>query len=124
MAERRFSARAVVDCTPEQAFDWVSDYRHAPSVLEGVTRWEPVGFKTRGAGARFDVEMRALGFPIGNRLVMDTWERPHALAWHSESGLIDQQGGWSFRPRGERTEVTLAIVYRPPAGQVGSMLAS
>jgi uncharacterized membrane protein len=123
MAERRFSARAQVDRPPEDAFEWVSDYRNAATVLEGVTRWKPVGFKTRGTGARFDVAMRALGFPLENVLVIDTWRKPHAISWHSETGLIRQAGGWSFRPRSGGTEVTLTIAYQPPAGQVGAALA-
>jgi uncharacterized membrane protein len=123
MAERRFSARVRVDRPPEDAFEWVSDYRNAATVLEGVTRWKPVGFKTRGAGARFDVAMRALGFPLESVLVIDTWRKPHAISWHSETGLVWQAGGWSFRPRNGGTEVTLTIAYQPPAGQVGAALA-
>src|SRR5947208_269631 len=93
MTERRFSARVQVDRPPEVAFEWVSDYRNAARVLGGVTRWEPVGFKTRGEGARFDVAMRALGFPLESVLVIDTWMEPHAIAWHSEKGGIRQAGG-------------------------------
>src|ERR1700730_11886790 len=123
MAERRFSARVRVDRPPEDAFEWVSDYDNAATVLEGVTRWKPVGFKTRGTGARFDVAMRAFGVPLENVLVIDTWRKPHAISWHSETGLIWQTGGWSFRPRNGGTEVTLTIAYQPPAGQVGGAVA-
>src|SRR2546429_7801506 len=113
MAERRFSAQVSVDRSPEAAFEWVSDYHNAAKVLDGVTRWKPVGFKTRGAGARFEVEMRALGFPLENVLVIDTWREPHAIAWHSEAGPIRQTGGRSFRQQNGGTEVTLSISYKP-----------
>jgi uncharacterized membrane protein len=102
----------------------VSDYHNAARVLQGVTRWNPVGFKTRGEGARFDVAMRALGLPLENVLVIDTWREPHAIAWHSETGPIPQAGGWSFRERDGGTEVTLSIAYEPPAGQVGAAVAA
>ena len=123
VTERRFSARVQVDRPPEVAFEWVSDYQNAASVLEGVTRWKPIGFKTRGAGARFDVAMRALGFPLENVLVIDTWQEPHAIAWHSEAGAIPQTGGWTFDEQNGGTEVTLTIAYQPPAGQVGAAVA-
>jgi uncharacterized membrane protein len=123
MAERRFSARVKIDRPPQAAFDWVSDYHNAARVLDGVTRWKPVGFKTRGAGARFDVAMRALGFPLEAVLVIDTWREPRAISWHSENGLIPQAGGWTFDQRDGGTEVTLTIAYQPPAGQVGAAVA-
>jgi uncharacterized membrane protein len=123
MAERRFSARVLVDRPPQAAFEWVSDYHNAARVLDGVTRWKPVGFKTRGAGARFDVAMRAFGFPLENVLVIDTWQEPQAISWHSEKGLIPQTGGWTFEGRDGGTEVTLTIAYQPPAGQVGATVA-
>ena len=112
-----------VDRRPEAAFEWVSDYHNAARVLEGVTRWKPIGFQTRGAGARFDVAMRALGFPLENVLVIDTWKEPHAIAWHSETGPIRQAGGWTFDEQDGGTEVTLTIAYQPPAGQVGAAVA-
>jgi uncharacterized membrane protein len=67
--------------------------------------------------------MRALGFPLENVLVIDTWREPHAIAWHSETGPIRQTGGWSFRQENGGTEVTLSISYKPPAGQVGAAVA-
>ena len=124
MAERRFSAQVSVDRSPEDAFEWVSDYHNAARVLDGVTRWRPVGFKTRGAGARFDVAMRALGVPLENELVIDTWREPHTIAWHSEAGPVWQAGGWSFRQQNGGTEVTLSIAYEPPAGQMGAAVAA
>jgi uncharacterized membrane protein len=123
MDERRFSAQVHVEREPERVFEWVSDYRNAGKVLEGVSRWKPVGFKTRGAGARFDVAMGVFGLPLETELVIDTWREPSEIRWHSESGLVWQAGGWSLEARGGGTAVTLSIAYRPPAGQVGGALA-
>lgn len=104
-------------------FAWVADHRNVPRVLEGVTRWEPLGDRDRGRDARFDVAMSALGFPLTNVLVLDAWDEPRTIGWRSESGLIPQTGRWRFEPTPEGTEVTLSISYRPPAGLVGAMLA-
>lgn len=123
MAEHSFAAAVVVRREPQAVFEWIADYRHVATVLEGVTRWEPLGPETRGRGARFGVSMSALGFPLENELVLDVWDEPRAIGWRSESGQIEQSGRWDFRPRPEGTEVSLRIGYRPPLGIVGQMVA-
>jgi len=121
---REFTARVQIGCSPEQAFDFVADHRNVPLVLEGVSRWEPLSSRTRGTGARYEVEMRTLGVPLTNRLVLDAWDRPRTIGWHSESGLIRQQGRWTFTPVDGGVEVELRIGYQPPGALVGSFLAA
>lgn len=123
MAPRRFTARTVIARPPADVFAWVADPRHVPEVLEGVDRWEPLGDRTAGVGARFDVSMRALGVPLDSVLVLDRWDEPRAIGWRSESGLIAQSGGWRFEPRGAGTEVSLTIGYEPPGGALGGLVA-
>jgi uncharacterized membrane protein len=124
MAVRRFSARVVIARPAAEVFAWVADPRHVALVLDGVDRWEPLDDRATGVGARFDVSMRALGLPLENVLVLDRWDEPRAIGWHSESGLVAQSGGWRFEPRGDGTEVTLTIGYDPPGGPLGGLLAA
>src|SRR5919202_2827211 len=123
MAEQRFSAEIVVRRPPEAVFEWIADYRHVSEVLEGVSRWEPLQKRTRGAGARFDVSMSALGFPLDNVLVLDQWNEPTSIGWRSESGLVRQTGRWRFAPEAEGTRVSLSIGYVAPFGFVGRLVA-
>ena len=123
MPDRRFSARVEIARRPHDVFAWVADHRNVPRVLEGVSRWEPLSRRDRGLGARFDVAMRALGFPLENVVVLDRWEEPRAIGWRSESGVVPQAGGWRFLPAGDGTEVVLTIHYRPPGGALGSVVA-
>ncbi len=102
----------------------MADYRNIRRVLEGVERWQPLGDRTRGVGARFDVSMRALGLPLENVLVLDRWAEARTIGWRSESGLIPQTGSWRFEPNGAGTDVTLAISYEAPGGALGGRLAA
>lgn len=120
---REFEAGIRIERPVNVAFDFVADYRNVARVLEGVTRWEPLDRRTRGAGTHWDVEMRTLGFPLHNRLLIDRWDAPQAIAWRSESGLIEQRGSWTFSPAGDATDVTLRIAYQPPGAALGNLLA-
>jgi uncharacterized membrane protein len=120
---REFSARTHVDRPPADVFDFIADYRNVPRVLEGVSRWEPLGRRTRGAGARYNVEMRTLGVPLSAVLKLSEWRRPERIAWVSEEGLIPQRGGWTFTPRGSGVDLELKMAYEPPAAALGNFIA-
>lgn len=123
MARLEFGAHVVVKAPAEDIFDYFADYRHVAQVLEGVSKWEPIGTKTRGTGARYSVEMVALGIPLKNVLRLDRWQRPEEIGWISESGLIKQEGGFTFTETVHGTRVELRIVYEPPGYAVGAAIA-
>jgi uncharacterized membrane protein len=123
VARLEFSAGVTVKTTPERAFDYFADYRHVAKVLEGVSGWEPIGAITTGVGARYRVEMTALGIPLKNVLRLSRWQRPHEIAWVSESGLIKQDGGFSFREVAGGVRIELRIAYQPPASVIGATVA-
>ena len=123
MPERRFTASTLIRRDERAVFDWVADHRNVPRVLRGVSRWDPLGPSARGVGARFDAELHLLGVPLANVLVLDTWDEPRAIGWHSESGVIGQRSEWRFEGRPGGTEVTLTITYLPPGGAAGGLVA-
>jgi len=125
MAQREFSADVTVKCTPERAFDYFADHKHVAAVLDGVTKWEPIGEKTEGTGARYEVEMVALGFPLKSLLRLNRWRRPHEIGWMSEKGLIKQEGGFTFtRVKGRGgVHIVLRIAYTPPGAILGAAVA-
>jgi uncharacterized membrane protein len=112
-----------VNTTPERAFDYFADYRHVAKVLEGVSRWQPIGAKTQGTGARYRVEMVALGLPLKNVLRIDRWRRPEEMGWVSETGLIKQEGGFRFTEVPVGVRIELRITYEPPASVIGAAVA-
>ena len=124
MARLEFGAAVTARTTPERAFEYFADYHHVAQVLEGVTRWEPVGGRTRGVGARYRVEMRALGLPLRNVLRLDRWRPPEEIGWISESGLVKQEGRFRFTPvEAGELKIELRIAYEPPASVIGTAIA-
>jgi hypothetical protein len=123
MATLELSDSVVVHSTPERAFDYFADHRHVADVLQGVTRWEPIGKRTTGVGARYNVELVAMGFPLRSVLRLNRWRRPHEIGWVSESGLIKQAGGFTFKKVPEGVRVELRIAYVPPASVIGALVA-
>ncbi len=123
MARLEFASAINVKTTPERAFDYFADHRHVAQVLEGINRWEPIGPKTKGLGARFNVEMLAFGLPLKNVLRLDRWRRGREIGWVSESGLIKQRGGFTFTERPDGVRIELRIAYEPPASVIGAAVA-
>ena len=123
MGRREFSAEVTIKCPPERAFDYFADHRHVAAVLEGVSEWEPIGSKSQGVGARYEVEMVTLGFPLKSVLRLNRWRRPHDIGWVSESGLIKQEGGFTFTKVKGGVRVVLHIAYTPPAAMLGAAVA-
>jgi uncharacterized membrane protein len=123
MGQREFSAAVTIKCSPEVAFDYFADHRHVAAVLEGISEWKPIGPKVEGVGARYEVEMVALGFPLKSVLRLNRWRRPHEIGWVSESGLIKQEGGFTFTKVKEGVHIVLRIAYTPPAAVLGAAVA-
>jgi ribosome-associated toxin RatA of RatAB toxin-antitoxin module len=123
MARLDFGTKVDVRTTPERAFEYFADHRHVADVLDGVSKWEPIGRKTQGVGARYEVEMRALGFPLSSVLRLDRWKRGREIGWVSESGLIKQRGGFTFEPIAGGVRIELRIAYEPPGWVVGAVIA-
>lgn len=121
---REFSAAVTIKCSPERAFDYFADHRHVAAVLDAVTEWKPIGAKSAGVGARYEVEMVALGFPLKSILRLNRWRRPHEIGWVSETGLIKQEGGFAFTKVIEGVRIVLRIAYSPPGAMLGAAVAS
>jgi len=119
LAASRFIRRA-----PEEVFDWVADYRNVPRVMAGISEWRPLGRQAEGVGARYQVALGELPIPLRARLLIVEWNRPEAIGWATESGPVTNHGRWSFGGEEGGTEVELAVIYQPPAGGLGNIVAS
>lgn len=118
-----FTASVTIKSSAGRAFDYFADYRHVAQVLEGVSKWEPIGPKDEGLGARFSVEMVAMGLPLRNVLRLNRWRRPEEIGWISEAGFIKQKGGFKFKELDGSVRIELHIAYEPPASILGAAVA-
>lgn len=123
MPRLEFDAAVLVHVTPERAFDYFADHRHVAAVLEGVSKWEPIGSQSMGSGARYNVELVAMGFPLRSVLRLNRWRRPKEIGWVSESGLIKQEGGFTFTKAPKGVLIELRIAYIPPGSVIGALVA-
>src|ERR1700687_696473 len=123
MARFEFRSAVTVKSSPERAFDYFADHHHVAEVLDGGSRWEPVGTKTRGVGARYNVELVAFGLPLRSVLKLNRWRPPEEMGWVSESGLVKQDGGFTFEKAPAGVRIELRIAYEPPASFFGAALA-
>jgi hypothetical protein len=123
MAQLELTAEVTIRCSPGAAFDYFADHRHVAAVLEGISRWTPMGAKSKGVGALYEVEMVALGLPLKSVLRLNRWRRPREIGWVSESGLIKQEGGFTFTEVDGGVHIVLRIAYRPPAAMLGAAVA-
>lgn len=123
MARNEFSVSVIIHCPPEVVFDYLADHRHVAPVFEGVSRWDPITENATGVGARFKVAIIAVGVPLSATLRLDRWSRPYVIGWVSESGLIKNEGSFTFTPLPDGTRLTLRIVYEPPAAALGAAIS-
>lgn len=123
LARLEFHASTVIKAPQDRIFDYFADYHHVAQVLEGVSRWQPIGARSHGVGARFSVEMSALGLPLRNVLRLNRWRKPREIGWVSESGMIKQEGGFTFAETDEGVRVDLRIAYEPPGFAIGAAVA-
>ena len=115
------TASTRVSAPPRDVFDYASDRDNAMTLVEGLTRFEPLDGRA-GAGARYAAEFRFGPATFDVTLVVAEWDAGRSLAWRSESGMR-QSLSWQFRPDGSGTLVEFAIDFEPPGGMAGAMFS-
>jgi uncharacterized membrane protein len=112
----------TVDAPVETVFAYVDDHRNTTRYMQGLTKWKPTGSTTHGKGAQFEVAMKAGPSTLSSVVDITTWTENRAIGWTSVEGF-KQKGQWSFKPKGEQTELTFTMTYELPGGIAGRMLS-
>jgi uncharacterized membrane protein len=108
----RVGARIEIAATPELVWETVSDPGRYLDFMSGVTRWEVVGARRSGLGARYRMLLRVGSAEIGGLIEVVEYVRGRELAWTSVTG-VDQRGRWRLREcqGGARSAVELRLQY-------------
>jgi uncharacterized membrane protein len=108
----RVSARLEINAPPALVWEQISDPGRYLQFMSGITRWEVVGSRRSGLGARYQMLLRVRSAEIGGLIEVVEYVRDRELAWTSVTG-VDQRGRWRLRERqgGARTAVELRLQY-------------
>jgi uncharacterized membrane protein len=106
----------------EAVFAYVDDHRNTTKYMKDLTKWTPVGSKTHGKGAKFQVAMKAGPMTLSSVVDITTWTENRTIGWTSLEGF-KQKGRWTFKKDGEGTDATFDMDYELPGGIAGRMLS-
>ncbi|HSP65205.1 MAG TPA: SRPBCC family protein [Candidatus Deferrimicrobium sp.] len=105
----------------ESVFAFVDDHRNTTKYMKDLTKWAPVGSKSHGKGAQFQVAMKAGPLTLSSVVDITTWTENRTIGWRSIEGF-KQTGKWSFKAiAGGGTEATFDMEYQLPGGIAGRM---
>jgi uncharacterized membrane protein len=108
----RVESSIQISAPPALVWEYVSDPARYLDFMSGVTRWEVVGQKRTGLGARYRMLLRVGSAEVGGLIEVVEYARDADLAWTSITG-VDQRGRWRLRPasEGRTTRTTLRLSY-------------
>ena len=101
----RVNSDIAVAAPIESVWAIITDPERVLSYMSGVTRWEVVGDRPFGLGARYRMLFRIGAAEVGGLIEVVEFSEPLEFAWTSVTGL-DQRGRWRLREApGGRTRV-------------------
>ena len=107
----RVESKLEISAPPALVWEYVSDPSRYLHFMSGITRWEVVGSKRVGLGARYRMLLRVGSAEVGGTVEVIEFDEARDMAWTSVTGL-DQRGRWRLRERpGGRTKVELRLSY-------------
>ena len=120
----RVESSLEISAPPALVWEYVSDPSRYLHFMSGITRWEVVGSKRSGLGARYRMLLRVGSAEVGGLFEIVEFMREADLAWTSITG-IDQRGRWRLRPGndGGSTVTTLRLSYGVAGAGISGWLA-
>jgi uncharacterized membrane protein len=107
----RISHATVLAAPIEDVWAIVTDPERVLGYMSGVTRWEVVGDRATGLGARYRMLFRVGAAEVGGLVEVVEFGEPCDFAWTSVTGL-DHRGRWRLREApGGRTRIELRLAY-------------
>jgi uncharacterized membrane protein len=119
----RIGQRIDISAPPAIVWEVVSSPDRQLEFMAGLTRWEVVGERERGLGARYRVLNLVGSAEVGGLVEVVEYDEERDLAWTSVTG-VDLRGRWRLRelPHGH-THVELRIAYGVAGAGIGGWIA-
>jgi uncharacterized membrane protein len=119
----RLASSIEIDAPLEEVWDYVADPDNYLDFIAGLTRWEVIGERRNGVGARYKLLIRVGAASAGGVIEIVEWEPPNDMALHSVTGA-DQRIRWRLRRGpGEGTTAELRWAYGVAGAGIGGMIA-
>jgi uncharacterized membrane protein len=120
----RVESKIEISAPPALVWEYVSDPSRYLHFMSGITRWEVVGTKRIGLGARYRMLLRVGSAEVGGLIEVVEFVRDADLAWTSITG-VDQRGRWRLRAAndGRTTVTTLRLSYGVAGSGIWGWLA-
>ncbi len=117
----RVERQIQVQASPEQVWDWISNPHLYTHMLAGMSRFDVVGDRERGLGARYAMRMQVGSAQIGGLVEVVEYDPPRDMAWTSVTGL-DHRARWRVREQPDgSTLLTLRLSYQAPGVLYGTV---
>ena len=111
-----------VSAPPQTVFNYIADPENYLRFLSGVTRWEVIGEKANGLGARYRLLIRVGAAEVGGLIEMVEWDEPYDIAWHSVTG-VDQRGRFRIREQDDgKSKVEFRFAYGVVGGGIAGLI--
>ena len=120
----RVESKIEISAPPALVWGYVSGPSRYLDFMSGITRWEVVGSKRSGLGARYRMLLRVGSAEVGGLIEVVEFSRDADLAWTSITG-VDQRGRWRLRAGndGRSTVTTLRLSYGVAGSGISGWLA-
>jgi uncharacterized membrane protein len=120
----RVESKIEISAPPALVWEYVSDPARYLHFMSGITRWEVVGQKKTGLGARYRMLLRVGSAEVGGLIEIVEFVKGADLAWTSITG-VDQRGRWRLRGanEGRTTITTLRLSYGVAGSGIWGWLA-
>ena len=120
----RIKTQIDITAPPEAVWEFATDPSRVLHYMSGITRWEVVGNKRIGLGARYRMLLRVGSAEVGGLIEVVEFAKNGDLAWTSITG-VDQRGRWRLRPAndGRSTVTTLRLSYGVAGSGIWGWLA-
>ena len=104
------------------AFAYIDDYRTATHWMFGLAKFQPIGEKDHGLGARFDGTFQVKPVKLSSTVEVTEWEQDEVIAFKSIKGFKNWST-WRFTASGpETTTINVVFSYELPGGLAGRAL--